>query len=142
MFFNRKKIKEADLAQRLKEGAARVRDVDIEGLLQRERELEEKFLANTALGELLFQARRLLALVKAYWRGEYRAVPRYTIAAVVAAFLYVLTPLDLLPDFIPFVGLLDDALMLSLCLRWVGNDLQAFEDWRLSRGDWIEGESR
>jgi len=38
-------------------------------------------------------------------------------AAVVAAVLYVLCPIDLLPDWIPVLGWLDDALVATLLLK-------------------------
>lgn len=40
--------------------------------------------------------------------------------AVIAALLYTLWPMDLLPDFaVPFVGYLDDLTLLWLSLRWL-----------------------
>lgn len=33
--------------------------------------------------------------------------------------LYVLSPIDLIPDFIPFVGFLDDLVIAPLAIRWL-----------------------
>ena len=33
--------------------------------------------------------------------------------------LYVLSPIDLIPDFIPFVGFLDDIVLVPLAIRWL-----------------------
>ncbi|RYF37372.1 MAG: DUF1232 domain-containing protein [Comamonadaceae bacterium] len=33
--------------------------------------------------------------------------------------LYVLSPVDLLPDVIPFVGLVDDIVLVPLAIRWL-----------------------
>ena len=33
--------------------------------------------------------------------------------------LYVVSPIDLIPDFIPFVGFLDDLVIAPLAIRWL-----------------------
>ena len=45
--------------------------------------------------------------------GKYKKVPVGTIAAIVGTLLYVLSPIDFIPDFMPVVGYLDDAAMLA-----------------------------
>ena len=39
--------------------------------------------------------------------------------AMVALTAYLAMPIDLIPDFIPVVGLLDDAILVGLALRWL-----------------------
>ena len=53
----------------------------------------------------------LMSLVKDYYQGNYRNIPYRTISAAVIGLLYVLNPIDLIPDFIPFIGHIDDALV-------------------------------
>lgn len=38
--------------------------------------------------------------------------------ATIAAVLYVISPIDLVPDFIPILGWLDDGLVAILLLKW------------------------
>jgi uncharacterized membrane protein YkvA (DUF1232 family) len=48
-------------------------------------------------------------------------VARLPRAAVLAAFLYALWPLDLLPDWVPpVIGWIDDITLVWLALRWLG----------------------
>ena len=46
-------------------------------------------------------------------------VPRGTKALIVPAIAYLAFPLDLIPDFIPVIGYLDDALVLAWALRQI-----------------------
>src|SRR3954454_24531918 len=46
-------------------------------------------------------------------------VPRRHRSAILAALCYVVMPLDLVPEFIPVIGHLDDALVVALALRLV-----------------------
>jgi uncharacterized membrane protein YkvA (DUF1232 family) len=45
-------------------------------------------------------------------------VPRAHKLALAAMVVYLLLPFDLVPDFIPVAGQLDDAVLLALVLRW------------------------
>jgi uncharacterized membrane protein YkvA (DUF1232 family) len=54
-------------------------------------------------------------------------LPRAAKIALAAAAVYLLSPIDLIPDFIPFVGYLDDlllaAVLLDGILNWVDRGL-------------------
>jgi uncharacterized membrane protein YkvA (DUF1232 family) len=64
---------------------------------------------------LLFQLPRLLRL---YWRLlTDRRVPLWPKAVLVGAVAYVVSPFDLIPDFTPIVGQLDDLTLLVLVGR-------------------------
>ena len=55
------------------------------------------------------------------------ALPRAAKIAMAAAAVYLLSPIDLIPDFIPFVGYLDDVLLAAVLvdgiLNWVDRGL-------------------
>ena len=46
-------------------------------------------------------------------------VPRRARLVLGALLLYLVSPIDLVPDFIPVAGQLDDAILLALVLRWL-----------------------
>jgi uncharacterized membrane protein YkvA (DUF1232 family) len=71
----------------------------------------------------------LLRLVRAWARGEYRKVPWRSVAVAVGALLYVLDPLDAIPDWIPGIGFLDDATMVALLVGSIRGDLRRFLSW-------------
>jgi uncharacterized membrane protein YkvA (DUF1232 family) len=71
----------------------------------------------------------MLRLIRAYYRGQYRAVPATTLLIIVAALIYLLNPLDLIPDWIPGIGLIDDAFVLALVVRRTRETLDDFIAW-------------
>jgi uncharacterized membrane protein YkvA (DUF1232 family) len=50
-------------------------------------------------------------------------VPRRAKVVVVLAGLYVLSPIDLVPEFLPVIGPLDDVVVVALALRYAGRQV-------------------
>ena len=68
------------------------------------------------------------ALVKADARQLWRALrhpqsPGWLKWGVAGIALYLLSPFDLIPDFIPIVGVVDDIVLVPLAIRWLLNRL-------------------
>lgn len=57
----------------------------------------------------------LINLFKDWYNGVYREIPWYSIAAIILGFLYLLSSVDLIPDMIPVLGQIDDAVV----IRWI-----------------------
>ena len=75
----------------------------------------------------------MLRLIRAYSRGEYRDISREHFVIIVAAIVYFLTPADVISDLIPITGFVDDALVVSVALGAVRDDLDAFMAWETSQ---------
>jgi uncharacterized membrane protein YkvA (DUF1232 family) len=59
-------------------------------------------------------------------------VPRRAKVAVALAGLWVLSPVDLIPEFVPIIGPLDDVLVVALALRYAARQVPRdvlFEAW-------------
>ncbi len=123
---------EAELEARLRETASRVTEVDVARAAAdgRRRLLQLAGAVPDALRAVWDDLGTLVAMLGDYVNGSYRAVPLGTVAAVAAAVLYFLSPLDLIPDFIPFVGYADDATVVLVCLRWVHDDVERDRKWK------------
>jgi len=68
-------------------------------------------------------------LIKAYALGQYKDVPWKTILLIVAAIIYFVNPLDLVPDIIPLTGLTDDFAVLLWVYNSVSNEIDKFLTW-------------
>ena len=73
----------------------------------------------------------LYEVVSDCWDGLYDDISRVSIAAIVLTLVYVVSPIDTLPDFVPLVGLLDDAAVVSLCLSAIRGEMVKHERWQL-----------
>ena len=74
-----------------------------------------------------------LRLIRAYATGEYREVPWQSLTLIVAAVLYFVMPIDLIPDFLVGVGYVDDVAVVAWVMSAVSSDLDAFRQWEASR---------
>jgi len=72
------------------------------------------------------QATLVLELIDDYRDGSYREVPWHALAAAGAALLYSVSPGDVVPDVIPFLGQIDDAFVLTLAMRFIQGDLERY----------------
>jgi uncharacterized membrane protein YkvA (DUF1232 family) len=74
----------------------------------------------------------LLFLVKDYLKGTYRDVSLKSILIFVVTLAYVISPIDLIPDYILGFGQLDDLGILGLALHFLEKDLTKYKEWKES----------
>jgi len=71
----------------------------------------------------------LFRLFNAYIHKEYTHIPWGSIVLVVVAIIYFVSPIDLLPDWIPLGGFIDDAAVIGFVLKQINTDLEQFLKW-------------
>ena len=129
----KKKFPAVDGKKIVKKGAAKIKDEDFEKVLKKSAAIKNKFAHAGPLGRFVEDLQLLLAIITDYVKGNYRSIPRWSIAAITCALLYVLNPFDIVPDFITFIGYLDDAAVVAGCLYLVEQDLKEYKEWKLSK---------
>lgn len=108
-------------------------DADIKHIINEEEKLKEKLKESTHLERFTTDVALFVSLVKDYSQGNYRNIPYKTISAVVLGLLYILNPIDIIPDFIPVIGYIDDAIVIAFCLKMVEKDLLKYQAWKLNQ---------
>lgn len=90
----------------------------------------EKIASNETLHKYLNDIKLYFQMLGDVFTGKYKKIPVGTIAAIVGTLLYVLSPIDFIPDFMPVVGYLDDAAMLAVCLNFTRFDVEEYKKSR------------
>ena len=83
-----------------------------------------------ALAEIWDNLQLLFDLVGAWRRGEYRQIPTRSILTIIASIIYFVSPIDLVPDFLIGLGIVDDAAVIGFVLKQISVDLESFRIWK------------
>ena len=109
----------------------KIKEDDVEVVMDKEEAINKKISSSDMLTKYSELAKVMFAMLKDYRKGIYTNVPWFSIASIAFGFLYVLNPLDIIPDFIPGLGYIDDLAVLSFGLRFIETDLHNYLDWKL-----------
>jgi curved DNA-binding protein CbpA len=85
--------------------------------------------AYPALKKVLENVRELYALFKDSIKGNYKLHPA-NVAMIGGGLLYFLLPVDLVPDFIPLVGYLDDLAVLTTIMNSLKGEINEYQAWK------------
>ena len=98
--------------------------------LSRAKVLDKLHSIPERMQRLTNQVELLLALADDYRTGKYRKVRWYSLAIAVSAALYFISPGDVIPDWVPVLGHLDDLFLIGIALHLVRADLRAYAEFR------------
>lgn len=82
--------------------------------------------SRSGMADLMDRIRTLLRMLRSYRIGEYREVPWRSVIMIVGALLYFLMPVDVIPDFFPGAGYIDDFSVILFVFNSIGRDIEAF----------------
>ena len=101
---------------------------DAEKVMENKEKIEA-IMQNDTLKKYLEDIKLYFQMLGDIFTGKYKKVPMGTIAAIVGTLLYVLSPIDLIPDFLPG-GYLDDAGIVALCLNFTKQDIEEYKKFK------------
>lgn len=100
---------------------------DLEKVRKDSAAAEEK---SAKLGEQFESFKLTWGLLQDYWAGNYKNVPWKLLASIGFAVTYLVSPLDIIPDFLPVLGFVDDAAVFALVVSSFQSELDAYKEWK------------
>ena len=86
----------------------------------------------SVLAGLLDNIRTAYDMVSDSVTGKYKGVSKSTIALLAGGLAYLALPIDLVPDFIPVAGWMDDAAVLGWIFTRCADEFKKFRDFKNS----------
>jgi uncharacterized membrane protein YkvA (DUF1232 family) len=93
----------------------------------------DKVKQSGPLADLWKNLQTVFRLLKAYFSKQYTAIPWGSIVLIVGAVIYFVSPIDLMPDWIPLSGFIDDAAVLMFVIKQIKTDIDHFLQWESER---------
>ena len=103
---------------------------DMNKIFENEKSILDKINSDENLRKFIDETKLFVSMLKDFFTHVYTEVPIGTIMAIVGSLLYVICPLDLIPDFIPIIGYLDDAAILAGCIKAVEVDIKKYKEFK------------
>ena len=94
------------------------------------KESTKKLKNNKAFSDLIDDVKVSLDIIKLYIKGEYTSFSKGNLILIIIGFLYLVNPIDIIPDFIVGVGFLDDAAVFAYLLKMIQHEIEEFKQWR------------
>ena len=113
----------------IKEGIETVNETDFETIFDKKDQLFAK-INHPDWKKYKQKVILIFQFLKDVKQKNYPETPWKTLAAMIFAVLYIINPLDLVPDFIPFVGYLDDLTVFGFIFKLINTDLESYEEWK------------
>lgn len=87
------------------------------------------------LSKFLDKIQLMVYMIGDYINGSYKNIPWKSIASIAGSLIYLLLPIDVAPDLLPIIGLLDDAFIIGLCIKSFSSDLENYSSWKYGEDD-------
>lgn len=110
--------------------AADVSEDTVAEIIDKEDGVKSRFTKVEALKKYWDDICLVFPLLKDWTSRKYTKVPWSVIATLVGSIVYVLSPVDLCPDFIPVAGYLDDATLFGFVISLAKGYLEEYKAWK------------
>lgn len=92
----------------------------------------QEYLSKKGLSEIKENILLLIDYMSDIVNGNYKDYSVKSLLFVVAAMIYLVSPIDVIPDFIFGIGLTDDVAVIVFVLREVSLELDKYNKWKLN----------
>ncbi|XOV93865.1 MAG: YkvA family protein [Bacteroidota bacterium] len=73
--------------------------------------------------------RLVMRMIQSHINGTYSSFSTRSILLLIFSLVYFITPIDLIPDFIPALGFTDDISVLYFVLQSIAGDIENYQEW-------------
>lgn len=94
---------------------------------------KEKAEGNKELKSLWEEIKIVIELIRDWLKGEYKNLSKSSVVMIIIGFLYLINPIDIIPDFI-VGGFLDDAAVLAYIFKKIKDEISEYKKWRRDLG--------
>ena len=81
---------------------------------------------------LVLQLRLFIRMIRAHINGVYQSFEPMTLLMFAFALVYFITPIDLIPDFVPALGFTDDIAVVIMIIRRFSTAIRRYRKWEES----------
>lgn len=82
------------------------------------------------VGRFFGRIKLFIEMITEYFRGNYREIPVKTVILITAALIYLVSPLDAIPDFLIGIGFVDDGAVIAYVFNSLNEDIESFKRWK------------
>ena len=136
-----KKDKKMNVEEEIGRRARKVSREDVADVLEKEGKAKTIVEKAGFLSQYWEDIKTSFALIRDWFNGSYDKVPARMIASLTGALIYLISPLDLIPDWVPMAGFVDDAAILAFVFQLSKVDLNAYRKWKRQQDEADDGET-
>ncbi len=72
----------------------------------------------------------LFDMLKDYFQGNYTSISKGKLALIIGGLIYIISPIDIIPEFILGFGFIDDFMIAGFILKKIDSVLEQYDLWR------------
>lgn len=96
--------------------------------------VKEMIKENKQLSEVFNDIKTMINLLKDWLNGDYHELKKSSAIMIIISFLYLINPIDLIPDFL-FGGFIDDIAVIGFVFKKISDEIDRYREWKNINSD-------
>lgn len=105
----------------------------LRALLAKASQKWQELSQNPTFAQVKYQVEVFIRMIRAHLNKQYTGLSSRSLGLLVLGLFYFALPTDLVPDFIPFIGYVDDITVLLAIFKSLQSDIERFLEWENDR---------
>lgn len=106
--------------------------LDKEGLENLLEKVKDKIKSNRELNEIFDETKLFLDMLNDWIHGRYKNLSTSSIVTMIVSLIYLISPIDLIPDFLPG-GFLDDIAVIYFASKKISKEMEDYKIWKMEQ---------